>query len=91
MFGFGLVGFIMKKFQFPIAPAIIGLVLGDLTEISLRRGMRIVDYDLVSFLSRPIAASILAIALLSLVYTIYSILKRNMGAKKNAAGPRPVE
>jgi putative tricarboxylic transport membrane protein len=91
MFGFGLVGFIMKKFQFPIAPAIIGLVLGDLTEISLRRGMRIVDYDLVSFLLRPIAASILAIALLSLVYTIYSILKRNMGAKKNAAGPRPVE
>jgi hypothetical protein len=53
--------------------------------------MRIVDYDLVSFLLRPIAASILAIALLSLVYTIYSILKRNMGAKKNAAGPRPVE
>lgn len=82
MFGFGVVGYLMKKFSYPIAPLIIGLVLGDLTEISLRRGMRIVGYDLVRFLSRPIAAVILSIAMISLVYTIYSTLRRSIEKKR---------
>ncbi len=70
MFFFGIVGYFMKKYNYPIAPMIIGLVLGNLTEISLRRGMRMVDYDLSAFLFRPIAGIILAIALISILYSI---------------------
>lgn len=70
MFFFGVVGYFMKKYQYPIAPMIIGLVLGNLTEISLRRGMRMADYDLSAFFLRPIAGVILAIAVISILYSI---------------------
>jgi len=82
MFGFGLLGYIMKKFRIPIAPLIIGLVLGELIEISFRRGMRMTNYDLTDFLLRPIAGTILLIAVLSFCYSIYSILKK--GREKRA-------
>ncbi len=57
MFAFGLLGYVMKKFSFSVAPLIIALVLGGLAEESLRRGMRMEDYDLVSFLARPISGT----------------------------------
>lgn len=72
MFAFGLLGYVMKKFDYSIAPLIIALVLGGLAEESLRRGMRMTDYDLLAFLTRPIAGTILAVALLTLLYTLYS-------------------
>ncbi len=72
MFAFGLLGYVMKKYSFSVAPLIIALVLGGLAEESLRRGMRMEDYDLVSFLARPISGTILAVAVLTLLYTLYS-------------------
>ncbi len=70
MFFFGVIGYFMKKYDYPIAPMIIGLVLGNLTEISLRRGLRMVDYDLSAFLFRPIAGVILGIAVVSILYSL---------------------
>lgn len=70
MFFFGVVGYFMKKYNYPIAPMIIGLVLGGLTETSLRRGMRMADYDLSAFLFRPIAGIILLIAVVSILYSL---------------------
>jgi putative tricarboxylic transport membrane protein len=70
MFFFGVVGYFMKKYNYPIAPMIIGLVLGGLTEISLRRGMRMADYDVFAFLFRPIAGVILLIAIASILYSV---------------------
>lgn len=70
MFFFGVIGYFMKKYDYPIAPMIIGLVLGNLTEISLRRGLRMVDYDLSAFLFRPIAGIILGIAVVSILYSL---------------------
>ncbi|MDX9896582.1 MAG: tripartite tricarboxylate transporter permease [Desulfofustis sp.] len=72
MFAFGLLGYVMKKFDYSVAPLIIALVLGGLAEESLRRGMRMEDYNLMAFLSRPIAGTILAIAVLTLLWTLYS-------------------
>ena len=72
MFAFGLLGYVMKKFSFSVAPLIIALVLGGLAEESLRRGMRMEDYDLVTFLARPIGGTILALAVFTLLYTLYS-------------------
>jgi len=70
MFFFGVIGYFMKKYNYPIAPMIIGLVLGNLTEISLRRGLRMVDHDLSAFLFRPIAGVILGIAVVSILYSL---------------------
>ena len=77
MFAFGLLGYVMKKFHYPIAPLIIALVLGELAEISLRRGMRMEDYDLGAFLMRPISGTILLVTVVTLLFTIYSKVKKS--------------
>jgi len=76
MFVFGLIGYIMKKFDFPIAPLIIALVLGELAEISLRRGMRMANWDVSEFIFRPIGGTILLITCITLIFTIYSKMKK---------------
>jgi len=76
MLAFGLLGFVMKKFNYPIAPLIIGLVLGELTEISLRRGMRMANFELDAFFFRPITATILVISIVTLLFTLYSSIKK---------------
>ncbi len=68
MLFFGVIGYFMNKYGYPLAPMIIGLVLGPLTEISLRRGLRMTDFQLAPFLFRPIAGGILIIAILSILY-----------------------
>lgn len=76
MFAFGLIGYVMKKFDFPIAPLIIALVLGELAEISLRRGMRMADWDISDFIFRPIGGTILLLTLFTLLFTIYGKIKK---------------
>ncbi len=68
MLFFGVIGYFMNKYGYPLAPMIIDLVLGPLTEISLRRGLRMTDFQLAPFFFRPIAGGILIIALISILY-----------------------
>lgn len=58
----GLVGFIMRRFDFPVAPAVIGLILGPLAEQQLRRALAISQGDYTIFFTRPISAALLAVA-----------------------------
>ena len=53
---FGVLGFVLRKFHYPVAPLVLGIVLGDLLEKSLRRGLVLSDGDLVPFFTRPISA-----------------------------------
>jgi putative tricarboxylic transport membrane protein len=58
---FGLLGFVMRLHKFPVAPLVLGIVLGDLMEKSLRRGLVLSDGDLTPFVTRPISAVLVAI------------------------------
>lgn len=91
MFAFGLLGYIMKKFNYPIAPLIIGLVLGELTEISLRRGLRMADFDLSDFLFRPIGGTILLVSVISLIYSIYSSVRKKPSIPESTAAPAGID
>ncbi len=62
----GLSGFLMRRFDFPVAPAIIGLILGPLSEQQFRRALSISQGDPSVFLTEPISATLLAAALLVL-------------------------
>ena len=73
MLACGILGYFFKKFKYPIAPMIIGLVLGPLTEVSLRRGMDMTDYQLLPFLMRPIAGTILVFAIGSVLWNLYTV------------------
>ncbi len=74
---FGIVGFLMKRINFPIAPLVLGLVIGPLFEKALVQSSALGGGDLASvILASPTAVGILAAALLLLVVPpVYSLLR----------------
>jgi putative tricarboxylic transport membrane protein len=67
MTGFGLVGYLMRKTGFPLAPVILGLVLGPLMEKSLRRAMALSGGEWGVLFRSPIALVLWVLAAASLV------------------------
>jgi putative tricarboxylic transport membrane protein len=55
MLGFGLLGFVLRAMSYPMAPLVLGLVLGDILDKSLRRGLVLSDGGLGPFFTRPIS------------------------------------
>jgi putative tricarboxylic transport membrane protein len=64
---FGVVGFLMRKTGFPMAPLILGLVLGGLIEVNFRRALTYSYGDYATFYGSPITIGLWAITFLSLV------------------------
>lgn len=64
--GIGVVGFGMRRHGFPVAPVIIGMILGPLAEQQFRRAMAIGQGDPMIFLRHPLSAALLGIAALAL-------------------------
>ncbi len=75
---FGILGFLMRQFGFPLAPMILGVVLGNIAELNLARAMAITT-DLTPFVTRPWALFFLIIAIFSAVFPIY---QNNRGQEK---------
>jgi putative tricarboxylic transport membrane protein len=67
MLAFGVLGFVLRLANYPMAPLVLGLVLGDLLEKSLRRGLVLSDGDLTPFFTRPISALLCALIVLVVV------------------------
>jgi putative tricarboxylic transport membrane protein len=66
----GVIGYILRKFKFPLIPLVIGLVLGDMIEISMRRALILSDGSFAIFFQDPISLGLLIAAAASLVYAI---------------------
>jgi len=62
LYAVGAVGLLMRVFEFPLVPAVLGLVLGPLAEQQFRRAVAISEGDLTVFLTRPLSATLLAAA-----------------------------
>jgi putative tricarboxylic transport membrane protein len=67
MCGLGLVGYIARVWDFPIAPVLIGLILGPQAEIQLRRALAVSQGDFAVLVGTPISATLLGIAFLVIV------------------------
>lgn len=67
MFGLGMIGVAMRRFDFPTAPVIVGLILGPLAEAQFRNAMSIGEGSFAVFFQRPMSAALLVIVLLVLV------------------------
>lgn len=72
MFIFGLVGYFFDKFKYSNAAVILGLILGDLIENSLRKQIIIGDGSGIGFLTRPVSVLILVTALLTFLWPMIS-------------------
>jgi putative tricarboxylic transport membrane protein len=60
---FGVIGYVFKKLDYPLAPLVLALVLGDMSENALRQSLIMSQGSLMIFVVRPIAAVITAAAL----------------------------
>jgi putative tricarboxylic transport membrane protein len=77
LYVFGLLGFAMRRWDIPVGPAVIGLILGPLAETQFRRALSISQGDATVFLTQPISAGFLAVtAALVIVPWIVRRVKR---------------
>jgi putative tricarboxylic transport membrane protein len=74
LFIVGIVGFLMRRHEFPVAPCIIGLILGPLAEAQFRRALSISQGDPSVFVTHPLSAVLLALAAAVIIVPI--ILRR---------------
>jgi putative tricarboxylic transport membrane protein len=78
MLGFGVLGYVFKKLDYPLAPLVLALVLGDLAENALRQSLIMSQGSLLIFATRPIAAVITAAALLLFLLPVLTAVLRRM-------------
>jgi putative tricarboxylic transport membrane protein len=67
---FGVLGYIMMRYDYPLSPILLALILGPMAEANLRRAMVISGGDPSILVSRPIAVGLMALAILSLVLSV---------------------
>ncbi len=76
MFGFGVIGYFMRKLGFPLAPMILGVVLGKLAELNIARAIGISD-DYSLFVTRPWSLFFLIMAIVSVLFPFYQNAKKD--------------
>ncbi|MFY9513840.1 MAG: tripartite tricarboxylate transporter permease [Rubrivivax sp.] len=67
MFGIGMLGVVMRRFDFPTAPVIVGMILGPLAEAQMRNALSIGEGRWSVFVERPMSATLLAVVVVVLV------------------------
>ena len=74
LYGIGLLGLVMRRFNFPTAPIVVGMILGPLAEAQLRNAMSIGEGSAMVFLQRPMSLALLVVVIMILV--LPRLLKR---------------
>ena len=78
---FGVVFYLLRKLNYPVAPAVLAIVLGPLTERALRQSLVAERGDVMTFIERPLSATILFLAVLFIVLPAIKMMRH----KKNRA------
>jgi putative tricarboxylic transport membrane protein len=76
MIFFGFLGFILRELKFPMAPMILGLVLGELFEQNFTRGLVISSGSIAPFFTRPICAAMAALTFVTVVWSLPGVQTR---------------
>ncbi|HZY16317.1 MAG TPA: tripartite tricarboxylate transporter permease [Ramlibacter sp.] len=86
-FGFGIFGWLCALSGLPAVPLVLGMVLGDLMETSVRQALNISEGSFIIFFSRPVSAALLAVVIAMIVWPLVRRLRRSLkGARPAAAG-----
>jgi putative tricarboxylic transport membrane protein len=81
MYGFGLLGTLMRRYDFPVAPVIVGMILGPLAEAQMRNALSIGEGHWSVFWDRPISFTLLAVVVASLVLPpLWTIIQKKRSA-----------
>ncbi len=77
IFVFGVVGYLCERYRFPVAPIVLGTILGPVAESAFVRTMLRYDNDWTVFFTRPISGFILALAFVALVFPVIKHVREN--------------
>jgi len=81
MFLFGVVGYLLRKLNYPVAPAVLAIVLGPLAERSLRQSLLASQGDMFTFVERPISGVCIFLALVLVSYPLIKNFRARRSAK----------
>jgi putative tricarboxylic transport membrane protein len=84
MLGFGVLGYVLKKLSYPLAPLVLALVLGDMAEASFRQSMLLSQGSISIFFSNPLVGSLVTLALMMLLWPAFSALKSTLRRQQPA-------
>ena len=90
LFALGFLGFLMRRYQMPIAPLLIGVILGPLAETELRRALAVSEGDPSILFSSPITIGIYVVLVGAIAVTVVQHLRhlrgnRNPGEKESTS------
>ena len=81
---FGVGAYLMRKLDYPLAPAVLAIVLGPIAEPALRQSLLISNGDFTVFFTRPISGPIMIIAIILLILPALKPLKNKFLAKEKS-------
>ena len=84
---FGVVGYLMRKLDYPMAPAVLAIVLGPLAEPAMRQSLIGSHGDVMTFFERPISGTIMAIAFLLFVLPLLKAAKGRLSRRRAEGSP----
>jgi putative tricarboxylic transport membrane protein len=87
MLAFGVLGYLMRLMRYPMAPMILGIILGGMIDQNFRRALVLFERDPYSFLSRPIGIILLALCLLTLLAGAGGVKPWRFFTRGRAGGP----
>ena len=90
MTGFGVLGYLMKKYKFEMPPLILALVLGPMIESNLRLSLLMSQGDPTTFLRRPLSAVFMIISIVLIVLSMVPSLQKRRAALKEKLGDEEV-
>ena len=90
MIGFGVLGYLMKKYKFDIPPLILALVLGPMIENNLRLSLLMSQGDPTTFLRRPLSAVFMTISAVLMLLSMVPSLQRRRSTLKDKLGDEDV-
>ena len=87
LFVFSVIGWLMQRFDYPVAATVVGLLLGRLTEGALLRTYQMSGGDPLFLLGRPIALAFMLLLVLSFVFPLWRNRRRAVVVRSSGADP----
>jgi putative tricarboxylic transport membrane protein len=78
MLGFGLGAYALRKLDYPLAPAVLAIVLGPIAEPTLRQSLLLSSGDPSIFFTRPIAGPITIVALILIFLPLINLVRKRL-------------
>ncbi|MBA2667889.1 MAG: tripartite tricarboxylate transporter permease [Trueperaceae bacterium] len=89
MLAFGVIGLVLRELKFPLAPLILGVVLGPILDLNLRRGLVLSDGALTPFFTRPISIVLCIMVALTFLLGSESVMRLLQGGWRRLRGEPP--